>query len=249
MPTPQFKGSFPVKIREETRYFDKGKIEYIVTNVYRADNVTTGTVGGTLSYAGKLFALTNISISQKNALAEVTHTYTAGDSSAPEVYEVVASVSEEPIASHPAFTAGGFGIYSTSIVSAAGGAVTSGSTTAATGGGAVFDESGGFLRFNNNATNNFFGVQSFLSPQVSYRRIYSAGSAPSAGLTQAVGTIFSSPAGDPPVIPSGRNWILASVNWKNNGNQKNAVGQYEITEEYKSSGPKGWNNAIYYTSN
>jgi hypothetical protein len=245
MPAPVYKGSFPVKTREETRYLDKGKVEYSVTNVYQSANMVTGTIGSTLSYAGKTLALTNISVNKKNGLAEVTRTYTGGDSSAPDVYEVVASLSEEPIASHPAFTAP-TGIFASSIVAAAGGSVTEGEGGI---GGVVFDASGGFVKFTNQATNKFLGVQSFLSPLVSYRRIYSAGQAPSSSLTSKVGTIYSTPAGSPPAVPSGRNWILSSLTWKNNGNQLASVGQYEITEEYKSSGPKGWNNGIYYTTN
>ncbi|NBX71452.1 hypothetical protein EBQ91_00865 [bacterium] len=33
MPAPIFKGTFPVKASESTRYFDRGKIEYAVTNI------------------------------------------------------------------------------------------------------------------------------------------------------------------------------------------------------------------------
>ncbi|NBV40911.1 hypothetical protein EBR77_03630, partial [bacterium] len=105
MPAPIYKGTFPVKTREETKYLDKGKIEYTVTQVYKKESVVTGTIGASFSYAGKSLALTAISVSTKNGLSEVTHTYTGGDSTAPEVYEVVASLSEEPIASHVAFTA------------------------------------------------------------------------------------------------------------------------------------------------
>lgn len=245
MPSPTYKGTFPAKIREETRYIDRGKIEYIVTNVYRSDNVATGNIGSTISYGGKTLTLTAISVDTKTGLSEVTKTYTGGDSSAPEVYEVVASVSEEPIASHPAFTVA-TGIYGTSIVTAAGGAITEGTGAS---GGAVFDASGGFVKFTNTATNKFFGVQSFLTPLVSYRRIYSYGTAPTAEQTSKVGTIYSSPAGSPPDVPSGRNWLLTSMTWRNNGNYLSSSGQYEIIEEYKSSGPKGWNNGIYYTTN
>jgi len=242
---PTYKGDFPVKTREETRYLDKGKLEYIVTNVYRSNNIVTGTIGSLLNRDNIFFSLTNISISTKNGLSEITHTYTGGDSTAPEIYEVVASLFEEPIASHIAFTAS-TGIFALSIVTACGGAITQGQTGS---GGAIFDEAGGFIKFSKSATGNFFGVQSFLSPQVSYRRIYSLGLAPTTTLSKLVGTIFSEPEGKPPEIPSGRNWLLTSMTWKNNGNQRTESGQYEITEEYKSSGLKGWNNGIYYTTN
>jgi hypothetical protein len=245
MPAPTYKGTFPVKTREETRYLDKGKVEYIVTNVYQRTSVVTGTIGSTALINGKTLALTNISVNTKTGLSEVTQTYTGGDTSAPDIYEAVASLSEEPIASHIAFTAS-TGIFSSSIISAAGGAITEG--TAASG-GAIFDSSGGFVKFSNKANNNFFGVQSFLSPQISYKRIYSKSAPPSPAQNISVSTIFSVPLGEPPTIPSGRNWLLASLSWKNNGNQLTNSGQYEITEEYRSSGLKGWNNGIYYTTN
>jgi len=243
MPAPTYKGTFPVKTREETRYLDKGKVEYIVTNVYQRTSVVTGSIGSTTSIDGRTLVLTNISVNTKSGLGEVTQTYTGGNSSAPEVYEIVASLAEEPIASHPAFTAS-TGIFPTSIVVAAGGAITEGTGNT---GGVVFDTNGGFVKFTNQATNNFLGVQSFLSPQVSYRRIYSAGTTPTEGITSKVSTIYSTPAGAPPSIPSGRNWLLSALSWKTNGN--GIDGQYEITEEYRSSGPKGWNDGIYYTTN
>jgi hypothetical protein len=237
MPAPVFKGTFPVKASESTRYFDRGKIEYAVTNIYQQDNVVTGDIGttDTASISGKTLALTNISVNRKDGLAEVTKTYIGGDSSAPEVYEVVASVQEEPISSHPAFTVT-TGIYTTAIQTAAGTANVN------------YDSDGLFVSFSKNATNKFFGVQSFLSPQVQYRRIYSAGTTPSAGITNTVAYIYTTPAGSPPTIASGRNWLKTSVNIRNNGNEKTSSGQFEIVEEYKASGPKGWNDYIYFTA-
>ena len=237
MPAPIFKGTFPVKVSESTRYFDRGKIEYAVTNIYQQATVVTGDIGSSdsVSISGKTLALTNISVNRKDGLAEVTKTYSGGDSSAPEVYEVVASVQEEPISSHIAFTVS-TGIYTSSIQTAAGT------------GNVNYDADGIFVSFSKNAQNNFFGVQSFLSPQVQYRRIYSAGSPPTAGVTDTVSFIYDSPEGIPPTIGTGRNWLKTSVNVKNNGNGRTQSGQYEIIEEYMSSGIKGWNNYIYFTA-
>ena len=237
MPAPIFKGTFPVKVSESTRYFDRGKIEYAVTNIYQQATVVTGDIGSSdsVSISGKTLALTNISVNRKDGLAEVTKTYSGGDSSAPEVYEVVASVQEEPISSHIAFTVS-TGIYTASIQTAAGT------------GNVNYDADGIFVSFSKNAQNNFFGVQSFLSPQVQYRRIYSAGSPPTAGVTDTVSFIYDSPEGIPPTIGTGRNWLKTSVNVKNNGNGRTQSGQYEIIEEYMSSGIKGWNNYIYFTA-
>jgi hypothetical protein len=235
MPAPIYKGTFPVLVGESTKYFDRGKIEYTQVKVYKNGSVTTGTIGSSLSFNGKTLSLTSISVNSKDGLAEVSNTYSGGDSSAPEVYEVVASVQEEPISSHPAFTAS-TGIFSSSIVDAAGSANVN------------YDADNIFVSFGKDATNNFFGVQSYLSPQVSYRRIYSSGSAPTGAVTAKVAYIFATPAGSPPTIAAGRNWLQTGVSIKNNGNYKTSSGQWEITEEYRGSGQKGWNNAVYFTA-
>jgi hypothetical protein len=247
MPAPTFKGTFPVTLSQSTKYYDRGKVEFSVTKAYQISGVVTGTIGtrdNTL-VSGITVVLTGISVKKAGGIAEVTQTYTGGDASAPDVYEVVASVSEEPIASHVAFTAS-TGIYTTSIVNASGGAITQDSGAS---GGAIFTTAGQFVEFTKTATNAFFGVQSYLSPQITYRRIYSAGTVPSSGITTQVSLIFSTPDGDPPTIASGRNWLLTSLVWKCNGNQVTGAGQYEITKEFRASGNKGWNNAIYYTAN
>jgi hypothetical protein len=243
MPAPNYRGSFPVRVKEETNYSDRGKIEYTITEVYQYGNSVTGTIGSTFSFQGKTLVLSDISVNSKDGLTTVAKTYTGGNTTIPELYEVVSSLFEEPIASHPAFTIGTTD-FPVSIVDASGGSIVEGTLA---NGGALFDSYGGFMRFTNQATNNLMGVQSYLSPRVSYRRIFSSGTSPTSGLASQVGKIFSTPRGDPPSIGSGRNWILASLTWKSNGNEAN--GQFEITEEYKSSGLNGWNDGIYYTEN
>jgi len=241
MGVPVSRGSFPATISERTTLNDKGLVQYTITKVYLQGNQVTGSIGvGNVTKEGKTCTLVDISVNTKNGLSEVTQTFVGGNST-PEYYEAVAQVAEEPIASHPAFTTL-TGIFGTSIISACGGSTTEGTLASA---GAVFDADGAFLYFNKQALNNFFGVVSYLTPQVSYKRVYSAGTAPSASNSNKVSHIISSVAGEPPTLPTGRNWMFAALNWKNNGN--GSVGQYEITEEYRGSGPSGWNNAIYYT--
>ena len=237
MPAPVFKGTFPVTISETTTYSDRGKIEYKKVVAYQNATVTTGSIGSSdgAVISGKTLALTAISVNSKDGISEVTSTFTGGDTTAPEVYEVVASVQEEPIASHPAFTATTTG-FASSIVSAAGSANVN------------FDSDNVFQSFSKTATNNFFGVQSFLSPQVQYRRIYSLGAEPDPEITDTVAYIYAAPAGSPPTLASGRNWLKISVNIKNNGNQRSASGQFEVIEEYRGSGLKGWNPYIYFTA-
>lgn len=243
MPAPLFKGAFPVTITESTSVSNEGKYEYTRTRVYSFATLVTPTIGSSLSRDGKTTSLTNISISRKDGLATLVETYTAADTTAPDVYEVSAVATEEPIASHPAFTATTTG-FTSSIVSAAGGAITEGSSNVS--GGAIFNEDGSFARFSKKATNNFFGVQSFLSPRVSYKRIFSSGAVPTYG--QTVAYIYATPRGSPPTVATGRTWLLTALSWENRGNQLTTSGQYQITEEYLSSGPSGWNNVIYYTA-
>lgn len=241
MPAPIFKGTFPVLINEETSLNNEGKLEYKRTKVYTIAGLVTPSIGNLLTIGGKNTSLTNISISKKDGLATLTETYT-GAVTAPDVYEVVAVATEEPIASHPAFTVATSG-FDSSIVSAAGGMVTEGSGVS---GGAVFNADGAFVEFNKKALNNFFGVQSFLSPRVSYKRTFSSGTVPTNG--QKVAYIYTSPNGNPPTIATGRTWLLTGLSWQNNGNELNNSGQYQVTEEYLSSGPNGWNNVVYYTA-
>lgn len=242
MPAPVYKGSFPVTQSEATSQTNEGAYQYTRVKIYSLSTLVTPTIGALLNRDGNTLSLTNFSISRKDGLATLTETFTGADITTPDVYEVTASTSEEPIASHPAFTATTTG-FASSIVSAAGGIVTEGTGGS---GGAIFNADGAFVEFSKNATNNFFGVQSFLSPRISYKRTYSKTTVPTIG--GKVSFIFATPAGNPPVIATGRNWLLAGVSWQNNGNQLTSSGQYQVTEDYISSGPSGWNNAIYYTS-
>jgi len=242
MGVPKTIGTFPATTSRRITKTDRGLVEYSETKVYLQGNQVTGSIGiGNVTIDGKLCTLVDINVNTKNGLSEVTQTFVGGDSGIPEVYEAVAQVAEEPIATHVAFTTG-TGIFGTSIIDACGGATTQGTLASA---GAVFDADGQFLYFNKQALNNFFGVTSYLTPQVSYKRIYSAGTAPSATVSNLVSHIITSVAGDPPTLPTGRNWMFTALNWKNNGN--GSVGQYEITEEYRGSGNSGWNNVIYLT--
>jgi len=237
MPAPVFKGNFPVTISETTTISDRGKIQYTKVVAYQNGSVATGSIGSSSGavISGKTLALTAISVNSKDGISEVTSTFTGGDTSAPEVYEVVASVQEEPISSHPAFTVSTAG-FSSSIVDAAGSANVN------------FDSDNIFQSFSKTAENNFFGVQSYLSPQVQYRRIYSLGSEPSGEITNTVAYIYATPEGSPPTLAAGRNWLKIAVNIKNNGNQRTGSGQFEITEEYRGSGLKGWNGYVYFTA-
>jgi hypothetical protein len=70
-----------------------------------------------------------------------------------------------------------------------------------------------------------------------YRISYLQDSKPNSIST--VGTILT-PTGAP-TLPGGANWLFAAVNYRQIGRS----GSYEITEEYRASGPEGWNTLIY----
>jgi hypothetical protein len=247
MPAPIFRGAFPVTLSEQTSYDKSGKITYTSVVAYQNGSQVTGVLGSSTTVSGTTVCLSSIDISVKNGIAEVSKTYQGGDSGAGSttgsvdlsIYEVVATAQEEPIATHPAFT-GASGIFSTSIVDASGGGITEGSGS---NGGAIFNADGGFVAFTKTATNGFTGVQSYLSPRVTYKRTYTQNSPPSSDFTAKLAYIYSNPSGDQPTLASGRNWMLTGLTWKGSGNS------YEVTEEYLASGINAWNNAIYYTAN
>jgi hypothetical protein len=241
MPLPVFRGTFPVTISEETKRTDDGGYEFTISVVHTAQTLTTPAIGNTLNIGGQNLALTSFRIQNKDGLFTLSRTYTGIDTTTPALYEVAASVQEEPIASHPAFTVT-TGYFSNSIVSAAGGIVTEGESGT---GGVIFNGDTAFVGFSKNATNKFFGVRSYLSPRVSYKRIYSVSGNSVVTAGQYVSYIYGTPPGNPPQIESGRDWILTGVSWQNNGDYQSGGGNLQVTEEYLSSGVNGWNKAIY----
>jgi hypothetical protein len=226
-------------------------VSYTKVTAYQNGSQVTGVIGTTITVtlgvaAGISANLSSIEINIQNGIAEVSQTFTAGSSTGSAatgadlaIYEVVATAVEEPIASHPAFTQSTSG-FASSIVDASGGAVTEGSGDS---GGAIFNSDGLFVGFTKTANNNFTGVQSFLSPRITYRKSYTQNTKPSSGISANLGYIYSNPAGDQPTLASGRNWILTGLNWRQSGKS------YEVSEEYLASGFGGWNNNIYATAN
>lgn len=255
MPAPVYRGTFPSVKSESWEKTKDGKFIYTIVKAYKAnDGVVTGTLGSSLSTLGRTFYLSGIDISTKNAISEVTWEYTAsiaGAGASPQeqealtIYEASAVLSEEPIASHPAFTAV-TGIFSSSIVSAAGGAYTQGSGQEILGYGAIFSEDGIFVGFNKEASNNFFGVQSYLAPKVTFKKTFSQSSAPAVSYTQNIGFIYDTPDTQAPSLTGSKNWLFTNLSWKNSGAE--GIGLFEITEEYTASGINGWNDIIYKSS-
>lgn len=252
MPAPVYRGTFPVLKSYSWEKTKDGKFIYTVVNAYRAGvGVVTGTLGTPIATLGRVLYLSSIDVSTKNSITEVIWEYTssiAGASASPSeqqaltIYEASAVLSEEPIASHPAFTAP-VGLFSSSIVSASGGSLTEGSSAS---GGTIFSEEGIFVGFSKNANNNFFGVQSYLAPRVTFRKTYSKDSPPSVSYSQKVSYIYNNPDPEAPSLTGSKNWLFTNLSWRNSGGA--GSGLFEITEEYTASGINGWNNVIYKDS-
>lgn len=143
------------------------------------------------------------------------------------------ATSEEPIETHPQFNT-----TSASIVNLSGGALTEGDAVNSTTGGAVFDQDGRFLYFNRGAKAALFGVSSYLSPSLVYRRAYSTSTTPS--LTK-VGRIVT-PAGDFPSVTSGVTWLCTGIQYTQKGKS------FDVSEDFRASDTKGWNEYIYGNS-
>ncbi len=130
------------------------------------------------------------------------------------IYEIDSGSSCEPIETHPDFA---------SFAGSLGAEVN----------GAIFDpDNGSFLKFGNDAPNEFRGVTSYLVPTPIVRRTTISLSAPS---TSTVGRRESPPA----TFGAVGTWLKVSVNSERRGNV------YVSREEWKASGPRGWSTTIY----
>lgn len=245
MPNPEYRGTFPVTLKESLEVRIDGSRLYSITKIYQNNgSADFGMIGDLLDVEtllpevlGYSYYLTSNSSNAKDGLVEVTQTFVYAP---PEEtfyeYQCNAVASEEPIETHPNFLTVTLG-FATSIVTASGGFLTEGATS----GGAVFDVDGIFLGFNKDALNSLAGVRSYLSPQVTFQVKYAIADRPLTETQTEIGTI-STPL-NAPSVTSGKNWLLTGVNWTNTGNGN--LGAYQISEEYRLSGVGGWNPNIY----
>jgi len=132
-------------------------------------------------------------------------------------YEISASVSSEPIDTHPDFVEFMGGTADDPLE------------------GAIFDADGRFKGFAPDAHDDLGGVRTYFAPTATYREV--SGSRIGASLF-GIGFI-GSPPGPVPSVPSGRNWLFSGVTQRKNGNN------YTLTREYRLSGPRGWIPIIY----
>jgi hypothetical protein len=158
-------------------------------------------------------------------------------------FDLINAVADEPIQTHKDFK---------SMIVSAGLSVIEGTTRGTTGSiitaGVIFANAsnsttaseaitGDFVCFTKDASAGLAGVQSYLRPQMVYRISYLQDSKPSTIAT--VGTRVT-PSGAP-TLPAGANWLFSALNYRQIGRS----GSYEVTEEYRASGPEGWNTLIY----
>jgi hypothetical protein len=153
-------------------------------------------------------------------------------------FELVNAVAEEPIQTHKNFknlvTSAGLSVIQGTVTGVIAGVLWGNASNSTSPTDAV---TGDFIEFTKSASAGLAGVQSYVRPQMVYRISYLQDSKP--GSISTVGTRVT-PSGAP-TLPSGANWLFAAVNYRQIGRS----GSYEITEEYRASGPEGWNTLIY----
>ena len=147
-------------------------------------------------------------------------------------FELDASMSEDPIQTHPFFDTLKTRCHWDAVKEQFSEALpaTAGQQTALSGGSQKLKK------------NPLFGVENWLAIGAVFRKTYAARTIPS-GLLRGIGTIVEKPPGiEQFKIPSAakkRNWLKLAPKIKRKGN---AV---EITEEFMLSGPNGWIRDIY----
>ena len=197
------------------------------TMILRSVNVTTPTLTQTRSIGGSVLRAVSVNmVSAGGAFTEITVTY-QGQQGATIQQDITSSTSEEPIESNPFFlvsdNAGG-----ASIVTAAGSE------------NVIYNTDNSFAGFSKDAKNNFFGVRSYLNPNLSYRRSFTTSDDALATNLSKVGRIVTPPEnGDFPTTTTGSTWLCVGISYVKRGRT------YDITQEYRASDSKGWNTYIY----
>jgi len=217
----------------------KGVVSYTERIMVPASvSVVTPTLTSTKSVNSKTLRAVSVNVtSSGGGFTEIVTTY-QGDGGINTLQQDGSnSTGEEPIATNRNFNVSMDG--APSIVDLSGGRATLGLDGLVTGtGGALFDSEGGFLYFTKNAKYKFFGVSSYLNPNLVYRRSFSTAITPS--LT-SVGRIVTSTS-DFPSVTSGATWLCLGISYQKKGNV------FDVTHEFRASGPNGWNTYIYGTA-
>jgi hypothetical protein len=154
-------------------------------------------------------------------------------------YEMVISMQEQPIETHPRFVSH---LAGTSAVPRNGAIFMDPSTGTVS----TSNARGVFERFapvlTGGGKNPKGGLESFLAPTVTYRENYVSGGSPSSA---GFGRVTSSVPGFAG-FSGGRNWLNMGFTYQRRGSPSggsNVV--YEISNEWLLSGPGGWDSDIY----
>jgi hypothetical protein len=207
----------------------EGLITYTEKNmVLRSVTVVTPTLSQTRSIGGQTLRAVAVNVvSSGGAFSEVTVTY-QGQEGTTLQQDSTSSTGEEPIESNKYFFNGDIGGGS-SIVTAAGSA------------NVIYNDDGSFAGFSKNAQRNFFGVTSYLNPNLVYRRSFTTSVTASATNLSTVGRIVT-PTEDFPAVIEGSTWLCVGISYVKRGQA------FDVTQDFRASGEQGWNTYIYGTA-
>jgi hypothetical protein len=204
----------------------EGLITYTEKNmVLRSATVVTPTLSQTRTIGGQTLRAVSVNVvSGGGAFTEITVTY-QGQEGLTLQQDSTSSTGEEPIESNKYFFSGDTGGGS-SIVTAAGS------------GNVIYNDDGSFAGFSKNAQKNFFGVTSYLNPNLVYRRSFTTSVTASATDLSAVGRIVTKTS-DFPSSVTGSTWLCVGISYVKRGQA------FDVTQDFRASGEQGWNTYIY----
>ena len=158
--------------------------------------------------------------------------YDMVDSSVGDSYSLTGTASQEPLATHPFFQAGAKWAVTTAEWKTWDKWQKEGTDIATQ---TLTSFSTGFQKF---VELYLKGFTDYLQPRLTLRLVEANTSAPT---TSGLGKI-STPA-QAPTLPSGANWLLSGIDAT-----RDSDSNWEVSREYISSGPGGWNADIYSAS-
>jgi hypothetical protein len=207
----------------------EGLITYTEKNmILRSATVVTPTLSQTRVIGGQTLRAVSINVvSSGGAFSEVTVTY-QGQEGVTLQQDSTSSTGEEPIESNKYFFNGDIGGGS-SIVTAAGSE------------NVIYNDDGSFAGFSKNAKKNFFGVTSYLNPNLVYRRSFTTSVTASATDLSTVGRIVTKTA-DFPSSVTGATWLCVGISYVKRGQA------FDVTQDFRASNENGWNTYIYGTA-
>lgn len=204
----------------------EGLITYTEKNmILRSATVVTPTLAQTRSIGGQTLRAVAVNVvSGGGAFTEITVTY-QGQEGLTLQQDSTSSTGEEPIESNKYFFNGDIGGGS-SIVTAAGSE------------NVIYNDDGSFAGFSKNAKKNFFGVTSYLNPNLVYRRSFTTSVTGSATDLSTVGRIVTATSDFPEVV-EGATWLCVGISYVKRGQA------FDVTQDFRASGEQGWNTYIY----